>query len=668
MRLGKGKLMMVQRSQLYAALAAAYLVLALPPLSTSQLQAQQTRHANAADAAAGKVIDAIFEPQAPASLVPRNAPRQAPIPNPRRSNLRAKLVRNKETSDGTPPFALVDRYGGILRYVEPVERVNLNQYVGNVVGVKFDTGDTLLASQLLLPQLGATNKSGVQLAAFQEQIPAGEANGETLLEPTPAEPSDMTAEMPETYSFDGGAFEEGSPVYLGEDGIDFGECPHCGEYGCTLHHGYGGGGVWRPDRAYLRGEYLLWWLRGMNTPPLVTEGNPNAANPVDRRFAILPNPGVGDHPDTVILYGGNPILEDARSGFRITLGSWIDDERRQAWEGDYLFLGTEEETFSAGGVNNSRVISRPYFELVPFTLDGEDMVFLTPREAAEAVSNDLIDGDVTVNARSEFQGAGIRLRHNLCRCGCADPSCGDCVGCGSLLDCGCGPIGCGSGCGFGCGERRYVDFLLGVRWYQLRERLQITENLTVDTEGSTDVPDDVLAQDGAQIFVVDRFGTTNQFVGAELGFDWGIERQRWSLNLLSKLAIGNTRQSVSIYGETSAIDPSGDARGPEPGGLLAQVSNIGDYDRDRFSVIPELNLNVGYKLTQNLKFLVGYTLIYWSDVARPGDQIDREVNGTLIPVFGEAPDPVLPPLRPQFAFHETNLLIQGLNIGGQYTW
>jgi hypothetical protein len=102
----------------------------------------------------------------------------------------------------------------------------------------------------------------------------------------------------------------------------------------------------------------------------------------------------------------------------------------------------------------------------------------------------------------------------------------------------------------------------------------------------------------------------------------------------------------------------------EEGGLLALSSNIGDYERDRFSMIPELNINVGYKLTQRCKLRVGYTILYWTNVLRPGDQIDREINSTLLP--GEVDS--LPPLRPLFDFKETNALVQGLNVGAEFCW
>ncbi len=661
--------MVVRRMSLCAAAAAACVV---SLLSVNALFAQSGA---APDRAAGRMVDSLFEADAPASLVPSNSSQLPPRRGIKRPSLQAKLVRNANAKDGAPAYALVDRYGGILRYVEPAEKVNLTPYVGRVVGVRHDTGDTLLASQLIFPTgnrvatRSRTASGGVAQVAFQEPIPAGKPAEETLLEPTPADEPGPVSEG-ETYTFEEGTFEEGQEVYMGEggpiyqeEGLDFGGCPDCESGTCSLHmgHGYRHGGAVAPrSRAYAHGEYLLWWFDGMDTPPLVTE-----SSDLTERAAIISNPGVvpADHQATSVIYGGEPILEDARSGFRIKLGVWLDDCNKQAIEGDYLFLGDEDESFTAGGFNNNRVISRPYFELLPTDAIGN---LIPPRNAAEAVSNDLIDGDVTVSTRSEFQGAGIAFRHNLCRSGCSDICCGDVIGCGAGVDCGCGVIDCGSGCGVR--DRRYVDFLAGIRWYQLREELQINEALMVNTAGSTNIPPDVLAQEGAQIFVLDRFNTSNEFVGGEIGFDWGIERNRWCVDLLSKLAIGNNRQKVTIFGETSAIDSAGAPRGPELGGLLAQVSNIGNYERDRFSVVPELNLNVGYKLTQSLKLRVGYTLLYWTDVVRPGDQISLDVNNTLIPSFGLPATPTIPPFRPQFTFHETNVLIQGLNTGLEYNW
>jgi len=68
----------------------------------------------------------------------------------------ARLVVNPDRSSGAPPFALSDQGGAIQRYVEPVPGIDLGAYVGQVVVVRHDTGQTLLASQLELPPQALT--------------------------------------------------------------------------------------------------------------------------------------------------------------------------------------------------------------------------------------------------------------------------------------------------------------------------------------------------------------------------------------------------------------------------------------------------------------------------------------------------------------------------------
>jgi hypothetical protein len=63
----------------------------------------------------------------------------------------ARLIENPDESDGAPPYALTDQTGTVQRYVEPVPGIDLAAYVGQVVAVRHDTGQTLLASQLELP-------------------------------------------------------------------------------------------------------------------------------------------------------------------------------------------------------------------------------------------------------------------------------------------------------------------------------------------------------------------------------------------------------------------------------------------------------------------------------------------------------------------------------------
>ena len=68
-------------------------------------------------------------------------------------------------------------------------------------------------------------------------------------------------------------------------------------------------------------------------------------------------------------------------------------------------------------------------------------------------------------------------------------------------------------------------------------------------------------------------------------------------------------------------------------------------------------------LTPRMRFIVGYSFLYWSHVVRPGDQIDLNVNPNLIP-----PTNNIGPRSPSFALHDSNLWLQGLNLGLDYRW
>jgi len=88
-------------------------------------------------------------------------------------------------------------------------------------------------------------------------------------------------------------------------------------------------------------------------------------------------------------------------------------------------------------------------------------------------------------------------------------------------------------------------------------------------------------------------------------------------------------------------------------------------------MIPEIGFTLGYNLTKRLKLTTGYTLLYWSNLVRPGDQIDLDVNANLLPRNnGGTPDPatIVPGDHPRFVFRQTDLWAQGLNLGAEYTW
>jgi hypothetical protein len=108
------------------------------------------------------------------------------------------------------------------------------------------------------------------------------------------------------------------------------------------------------------------------------------------------------------------------------------------------------------------------------------------------------------------------------------------------------------------------------------------------------------------------------------------------------------------------------------GGLLALATNIGRFTRDRFSAVPEVGVNVGYRITDHLRAFVGYNFLYWGNVVRPADQIDRVLDASLIPNFLN-PQTGLPytptgALRPAVPFKETDYWAQGVTFGLEFRY
>ena len=323
--------------------------------------------------------------------------------------------------------------------------------------------------------------------------------------------------------------------------------------------------------------------------------------------------GILGQPGTVVLFGGphTSINDDVRQGGRFTLGYWLDDCHQCAIEGTYFFLGDETTNFNANS-NAFPLLARPFFRAN------------TNSEFSEiATGSGFATGSVSVQAPSSLWGAELNARHNLC-CGCTYK----------------------------------VDGLAGFRYLDLAEGVHITENLIESpTQGQ-------FAND--HVVVTDRFDTHNQFYGGQVGLDGEVRRGRFFVDLRGKVALGDNHQTLTIQGAQIITDPAGNVQ-TFRGGLLALPSNIGRFTSEHFSVVPELGVSLGYQVTDQLRVTVGYNLLYWTSVIRPGEQIDRVVDETQIPNFG-AIHPPAGQNRPMVLFKQSDYWAQGLTFGLEFRY
>lgn len=321
--------------------------------------------------------------------------------------------------------------------------------------------------------------------------------------------------------------------------------------------------------------------------------------------------GVLGQPGTRVLFG-NSIDNEERSGGRFTIGGWINESETIGLETTFFFLGSRAVRYNAAS-DGAPLLARPFFNVVTGTEDSELI-------ANPALPNlPPLTGAVGANLTSRMWGIEGNALFNLW---------------------------CRNSCRF--------DLLAGLRYMQLNEGLGIGESLFVPAGAP------MLA--GTGFNVTDNFDTRNLFYGEQIGGRLFLNWNRWDLEFVGKVAIGINHQVVDINGRTVIVAP-GAAPVVSQGGLLALPTNIGHYDRDRFGVIPELGVNLGYQLTPHWRALVGYTFLYWNSVARPGDQINRSINPTQLP-----PGVLAGPAQPSYVFRGTDFWAQGVNLGLQLSF
>ncbi|MBX7103945.1 MAG: BBP7 family outer membrane beta-barrel protein [Gemmataceae bacterium] len=388
-------------------------------------------------------------------------------------------------------------------------------------------------------------------------------------------------------------------------------------------------------RAWVRGEFLAWGVKGANFPVLLTTstrtfpiGN-NPAAPVINP-ARVGNIGSLADPQAVVLLDGNDLNEQFRPGMRFGGGWWFDPCGVQGVDGSIFITPRRTGSYSAntGQYGN---LYRPYFAVnrgLPETGG-------VPGESREVVgvASAGINGQFNAELSSFFWGADLNYRRNLWA---------------------------------GCTTR--VDGFAGFRYLHLDERFQATESIQFTRDTTfTDAAGTVVrvVPAGLNISILDRFNTKNNFYGGQVGADVEWRRDRWSLGLRPSIALGCTQQNLNVTGAYQE-SMNGKVTAGFPGGLYALNSNIGSRSETNFTYVPEVQLKLGYFVTNNLRVTAGYDFLYWSSVIRPGDQIDRNLDVVRVPpLTGGTP---VVPASPAPLFNTTDFWAQGVSLGMEYRW
>lgn len=343
-----------------------------------------------------------------------------------------------------------------------------------------------------------------------------------------------------------------------------------------------------PGPLYWTGfDYLLLRSKGGLLPALgtVVLGNPAFVSPVNPLNA-------GPITD-------NRINGELQSGFRLTVGHWLEKPRGNGVEARYsMFLRADNQI--TYGSSNGVLLSRPFWDE------------LSDRPALQLLSSPTNDTAGLLRVKTSFDSDTLEL--NYLRRGNAM-----------------------------IGEEAH--WIMGVRYWSLDEDLTV-ESLSRGETGT--------------VGTFDRFSTHNKFLGPQFGSRMLLaSRKNFTFELSARMAIGVMHERVEIHGATSSI-PAGGAQVDRPGGFLALATNSGDHERMKLALIRDMSFTVGWCVTENVTLRLAYNVMNVSNVVRPGEQIDLGINPSILPFNPAAPTG---DRRPGFRFNEEMFFMHGVTLG-----
>lgn len=215
-------------------------------------------------------------------------------------------------------------------------------------------------------------------------------------------------------------------------------------------------------------------------------------------------------------------------------------------------------------------------------------------------------------------------------------------------------------CAF-CNSNFRGDLLGGFRYLNLAESLGVVGSSVDLVPGGQGTLNGALLPPNTPVQSNDSFSTQNNFYGGQIGGRMEWHYKAFYILTTSKIAFGLSDEIVNIGGATTAYLP-GAAPVTVPGGVYALASNSGRTNHPEFAVVPEVGLTFGIQLTPRCRLYAGYSFLYWSNVARPGDQVNYSINRAQIPLSSQY-GPVVGAAQPIPFFRSSDFWMQGVDLG-----
>jgi hypothetical protein len=356
---------------------------------------------------------------------------------------------------------------------------------------------------------------------------------------------------------------------------------------------------------------LMWWMKQAPAPGALA--SIGTAGPQGGQGIVGQN-------DTVVLFGNNRFDYERFFGFQVHAGTWLNCLHNWGVEfgGFYLEQRSIDTSFASDGGGNP-LLARPFFNAVTST--PASVVIASPGTLA---------GSVSLHTDTQFWGNEANFIRNLTSC-----------------------------------EDWNLDLLFGFRYLDLAENLRVGSTSQALPGGSLTLSRVITLNN---LSVTDRFFTRDQFLGGQAGGRF----ERWFgpyfLSVVGKVALGPNHETIKTFGfsqgQVGPGQPNSGGIATQTGGLLAvpnlavpnvnppgtqpsllRFGNIGRTTTDWFEVVPEIGVQFGMQVTDALRVSAGYNYLFMNSVARPGSQVNGNVNPALVPsssVFGSTSGPSQP--------------------------
>lgn len=367
-----------------------------------------------------------------------------------------------------------------------------------------------------------------------------------------------------------------------------------------------------PWRIWARAEYLLWWVRDDRAPaPLVTTGPVGA-----------PRSGALDQAGTSVLVGPD-IPYRGNSGLTILVGGWLDSAATIGVEAGGVCLETHtlHNKVYSNRTDGAPVIARPFFNTLTGQQDAQ--IITGPRD----VLGGRYLGGIGIFGDSRTWGGEVNLLFNLAN----------------------------------APESRW-DLIGGFRYLGQKDQFRSDQSSTVLAPGTVGFAG--RAAPGPDIVSLrDYLETNNSFYGGQVGVQGRFQSGPWNLDVVAKVGLGDNEQHLEALGRTLLTNSAGRTL-YQSGGLFVPPG-LSSIDRGRLSFTSEVNLRVGYRITERWLASVGYTFLFWGDVIRPGAQINPAVDPRIVPTSLSF-NPNISPAP--FQLHSTDFWAQGMTVGLEYRY